>query len=707
LPIVRSLTAIIAALTTAAALAVVGVSTAVTAHADATGCAPVKIVTFRGSGENDAKYNNGEGVTLGKLITRAQTQPFKDGFSAAGVPIFGVPYPAVGLDQFLATDKTDLFQSIEYGRVIGDNYIGAQHQACPNTRFVLLGYSQGVVVAREVAQDVNSDVIGGVIGIADPEQKPNADGVEGPNASGNGLLRWFITQNGTASSDAFYGLPIPKFSYCHDFDAICDIRALGYLNAAFVGHGTYGDDAIELIGLAAVINLFLENATKAGPPAGGVGTGGGGATLAATSVDLQSSANPSTFGQPVTFNAIVSTGSGTPTGSVSFYDGPDPLGISGLSDGHSSFTTATLTPGAHNIIAFYGGDSTHANSSQSLNQTVSKAATTTALTVSPNPSVYCQTVTLHSQVGVVPPGAGAPTGAVTYTDGNAVIGSGNLNANATSAITTQFFSVGTHPLTASYSGDPDFLASISPTVNQVVNRAPTITTVQSAPAATNLFGHSSTFTATVTAPPPGCGSPSGTVNFAVDGVTVQTSALNPSDTATLTTTALVPGNHLVTVRYNGDTNFLPSQGTTTYQITCTHTLTGAVNAPLIASGESTCLVNANLAGAVVVPVGVRFGAVNSRIGGAVTANANGGPNMIALCGTRIGGSTVIEHANELVMVGDPGAACVPTTINGALILRNNRNGVEATGNTVGGSVITSGNAGEGPYGQPTTVTGNI
>src|SRR5205823_5789886 len=40
-----------------------------------------------------------------------------------------------------------------------------------------------------------------------------------------------------------------------------------------------------------------------------------------TTTGVNSSANPSVFGQSVTFTAAVTSGSGTPTGSVDFYDG--------------------------------------------------------------------------------------------------------------------------------------------------------------------------------------------------------------------------------------------------------------------------------------------------------------------------------------------------------------------------------------------------
>ena len=75
-----------------------------------------------------------------------------------------------------------------------------------------------------------------------------------------------------------------------------------------------------------------------------------------TSTALTSSVNPSTYGQSVTFTATV-TGSGTPTGTVTFYAGAvnpaDQIGTGTLSvvDGQdeATFSTAALTAGSHTI----------------------------------------------------------------------------------------------------------------------------------------------------------------------------------------------------------------------------------------------------------------------------------------------------------------------------------------------------------------------
>jgi len=49
----------------------------------------------------------------------------------------------------------------------------------------------------------------------------------------------------------------------------------------------------------------------------------------------------------------------TPSGTVTFEDGPTTLGSGTLnSSGQAMFTTSTLTVGSHSITASYGGDTT-------------------------------------------------------------------------------------------------------------------------------------------------------------------------------------------------------------------------------------------------------------------------------------------------------------------------------------------------------------
>ena len=106
----------------------------------------------------------------------------------------------------------------------------------------------------------------------------------------------------------------------------------------------------------------------------------------------------------MTFTAtvtIVAPGAGTATGTVTFMDGATTLGTGTLSGGVATFTTATLSVGNHNITAVYGGDASfNASTSNTVDQEVQKADTSTVLTSSTNPSEVGQPVTFTATVTV-------------------------------------------------------------------------------------------------------------------------------------------------------------------------------------------------------------------------------------------------------------------------------------------------------------------
>jgi hypothetical protein len=92
---------------------------------------------------------------------------------------------------------------------------------------------------------------------------------------------------------------------------------------------------------------------------------------------------------------------------------------------------------------------------------VNKAPTATALTSNPNPSFFGDSATLTATVTVPPPGAGVPSGLVTFADGATLLGTSPLNSSGHATLITAGLQVGTHTLTATYSGDGNFLSSTS------------------------------------------------------------------------------------------------------------------------------------------------------------------------------------------------------------------------------------------------------
>ena len=104
-------------------------------------------------------------------------------------------------------------------------------------------------------------------------------------------------------------------------------------------------------------------------------------TVSATPVAVVSIAGSATSingGQSVSFTATVAafSGSGTPTGTVSFQDGANPLPNSTvtLSGGTATFTTTTLPAGNNQVLAVYNGDGSFgANSSTPVSVQVNAA----------------------------------------------------------------------------------------------------------------------------------------------------------------------------------------------------------------------------------------------------------------------------------------------------------------------------------------------
>ena len=101
---------------------------------------------------------------------------------------------------------------------------------------------------------------------------------------------------------------------------------------------------------------------------------------------VTSNVNPSQFNQSVTSTATVSSASGTPTGTVSFFSGSTQLGVSTLSAGKAAFLSTPLAVRGPFTASYSGSANFAASTSSVLTQTVGKAATSTALTVSQNPT---------------------------------------------------------------------------------------------------------------------------------------------------------------------------------------------------------------------------------------------------------------------------------------------------------------------------------
>lgn len=277
----------------------------------------------------------------------------------------------------------------------------------------------------------------------------------------------------------------------------------------------------------------------------------------ATTTTLSSSLNPSSYGQAVTLTAVVVPAQfGTPTGSVTFYDGTNTLGSATLSNGAGHLTISTFAVGSHSLTASYLGDGTFGPStSPVLVQTVTKAVVSITETSSQNPSYVNQLVTYTAVVSASPT---TPTGSVTFKQGTKLLGTQQLS-NGTASLTTTFTTAGKFSIVASYSGDQNYLAKTSKALKQVVQKYSTSTSLTSNPNFSQ-HGQAVTLTATVSSGAPG--GATGTVVFK-NGTTSLGKATLIAGTATLTTKKLPVGTLTITASYNGDVQSGKSSGTCT------------------------------------------------------------------------------------------------------------------------------------------------
>ena len=323
----------------------------------------------------------------------------------------------------------------------------------------------------------------------------------------------------------------------------------------------------------------------------------------ATTLTVKTSLTPSVYGQSVTLTATIQpaqTTSAIPTGTVTFTDGATVLGTATVGSVNGGLATAVLTltdlPVGTNqtITAYYSGDTIFLSKAASVTQTVNQDTTITTLSASATSVEKGQTVIFTAQVLPVSPGAGIPTGTVTFKEGATVLGTGTLNSGVATLQTTLKV-VGTDTITATYSGSADdktSSGSIKVKVAAVGTRA-SIVTVSSSQNP-SIFGQSVTFTAIVQdAGKAPVHTPTGTVSFFTGTTLLGYGTLSTSGgitAATFSTTALPVGSDSITAVYNGNATF----GSATSQLLAQTVYSVPTRASEITLADSSTLVsNAN------------------------------------------------------------------------------------------------------------------
>jgi large repetitive protein len=243
---------------------------------------------------------------------------------------------------------------------------------------------------------------------------------------------------------------------------------------------------------------------------------------APSNVSLSASENPANLGDTVTITAAVSpsTGTGTPTGSVTFVVNGSTFAVMTLDNGsaETQIDTTDFGVGTIGVWAFYSGDDTYLPSTSStLDLVVQPASTLTPTEVvvmgQPPQASPGESVTIDADVIAAPgstPSSEAPTGTVTFALGTDELESASLDSNGDASLTTSSLPVGQDNITATYGGDSSYQVSIGGTIEQVGTATTTTLSTSENPA---TAGDSVTFSVSVAGSPQTDGVPTGSVQF--------------------------------------------------------------------------------------------------------------------------------------------------------------------------------------------------
>ena len=218
-------------------------------------------------------------------------------------------------------------------------------------------------------------------------------------------------------------------------------------------------------------------------------------------VVLLSSKNPSTFGDPVTFTAIV-TLSGA-TGTVTFRDGSAVLATAPLnSSGAAVLTLSTLSvANNHSITAAYSGDANNAAVTSSvLVQFVNPLPQDTVTTLSAGSTTVPANQAVALTATVTGTTGSTPIGTVIFFDGASTLGTATLISGIAS-FNASIPTGGQHSLTTRYNGDVLSKPSVSAPLAITILGPPTVSV--SAPANNSVFEYPATvgITAIASSPP--------------------------------------------------------------------------------------------------------------------------------------------------------------------------------------------------------------
>ncbi|WP_151529033.1 MULTISPECIES: cutinase family protein [Corynebacterium] len=160
--------------------------------ADPDGCPRVEFISAPGTWESSADDDPANPTANDRSFMLSISRPLSEAYSEQEVKVWTLPYTAQFRNINALTEM-----SYDDSRTEGIDRLNAElvdtHQQCPNTEFILAGFSQGAVIVGDIVSDIGNgrgvipaDRIKGAALIADGRREPGVGVVPGTQVGGVG-----------------------------------------------------------------------------------------------------------------------------------------------------------------------------------------------------------------------------------------------------------------------------------------------------------------------------------------------------------------------------------------------------------------------------------------------------------------------------------------------------------------------------------------
>jgi len=156
-------------------------------------CPDVQVISVPGTWESSPQLDPANPVQFPIALLLNVTNPLREAFGPERLAQYTVPYTAQFHNPFSADKQMSYNDSRKEGMDATVRAITDINARCPLTSFVIAGFSQGAIIAGDIASDIgngrgpiDADLVLGVTLIADGRRQEGVGQEVGPNPPGHG-----------------------------------------------------------------------------------------------------------------------------------------------------------------------------------------------------------------------------------------------------------------------------------------------------------------------------------------------------------------------------------------------------------------------------------------------------------------------------------------------------------------------------------------